>query len=357
MQIVLHDYFESAEGGGRLSLILAEAIRADLAYGFKVNEHPYFQGNTFQGKEFPLTSFTNIPIWRQLKIAKAFSNKTLFLKNYETAIYSGFYAPLAVNNHSNGRNIYYCHTPPRFLYDQRDFFFSLIPKWQRPILHAFNQYLKPRYEDTVKKMDIIIANSKNVQERIKKYLGLDSQIIHPPCETEKFKWLGQEDYYLSIARLDPLKRVDLVVEAFRKMKDKKLIVASGGPDLEKIRKQAEASKNIQVLGWVSEEKLQELMGNCIATIYIPKDEDFGMSPVESMATGKPVIGVAEGGLMETIVHEETGLLLSPNPTLENIINGVKTLSSKEAQKMRPNCERRAQMFSKEIFVEKIKNEK
>jgi glycosyltransferase involved in cell wall biosynthesis len=75
------------------------------------------------------------------------------------------------------------------------------------------RYLRPLYEEAIARMDTIITNSENVRSRIKKYLGIDSRVIYPPCETEKFKWLGQEDFYLSTARLDPLKRVDLVVKA------------------------------------------------------------------------------------------------------------------------------------------------
>ena len=275
MQIVLHDYFEAAEGGGRLSLTLAQALHADLGYGFKIRNHPFFEDGLYHGKEFRVSSFTGIPILRQFMLTQAFSRRTKFLQDYNRVIYSGFYSPLAVHNHANGKNIYYCHTPPRFLYDQRDFYLSMIKPWQRPIMHMFNNYLRPRYEASVSKMDTIVANSKNVQARINKYLGHDSVVVHPPCDTESFTWLGQEDYYLSIARLDPLKRVKLVAEAFRDMPDRKLIVVSGGPELEHIKEIAKYTHNITVLGWVHEQELRELLGRCIATIYIPKDlSDF-----------------------------------------------------------------------------------
>ena len=88
-----------------------------------------------------------------------------------------FYASLAVHNHSGKKNIYYCHTPPRFLYDQHEFYLSLIPAWQRPVLHAFNRYFRPRYEDAVRRMDIIVTNSKNVQQRIEHYLEIDAVVV------------------------------------------------------------------------------------------------------------------------------------------------------------------------------------
>ncbi len=291
---------------------------------------------------------------QQYALAKAFANKTTFLDDYDLAVYSGFYAPLAVQKHLSGKNIYYCHTPPRFIYDQRDFYLSQIPFWQRPLLKGLINYLQPRYEAAVREMDVIVTNSKNVQARIKQFLGYDSEVIYPPCEIERFRNRGQEDFYLSTARLDPLKKVDLVVQAFLSMPEKKLVVISEGSESLKIRKVAQLAQNITVLGRVSEEKLIDLMGRCIATIYIPRDEDFGMSPVESMAAGKPVIGVAQGGLLESISDGTTGILMRPNHGLEDFIQTVKNLTPEAALSMRTACEERAQMFRKEIFVDKMK---
>ena len=106
-------------------------------------------------------------------------------------------------------------------------------------------------------------------------------------------------------------------------------------------------------GWTSEEELLKLMGNAIASIYIPLDEDFGISPVESMAAGKPVIGVREGGLLETVVHGETGFLIPSNPSEEDLIEAVQKMGPETAGTMRRPCETRARQFDKKIFVEKI----
>ena len=268
-------------------------------------------------------------------------------------MYSGFYAPLAVQNHLQGFNLYYCHTPPRFIYDQRDYFIARLPFWQRPILEWFINYLKPQYEAAVAQMDIIVANSENVRNRIAAFLGKEAIIVYPPCDTESFIWCNQSDYYLSTARLDPLKRVDRIVKAFLKLPDKKLIITSGGSEYARLTKLARNAPNITFTGWVAEDKLRELIGNAIATIYIPKDEDFGMTPVESMAAGKPVIGTSEGGLRETIVHGETGLLLSPDVSVEEIMHAVALLTTTKALEMRRACEARAQLFSTPLFIDKM----
>jgi len=353
-RIVLHDYFESAEGGGKLSLILAKALDADLAYGFKTGDHPYFERGAFAGEEHDLGCNSRVPVWRQLRLARFFQEKTLFLKAYDQAIYSGFYAPMAVINHDGKKNLYYCHTPPRFIYDQRYFYLSMIPFWQRPILLGLIYYIKPRYEKAITRMDTIIANSENVRHRLRRYLGYDAVVVYPPCETAHFRWQGQGDFYLSTARLDPLKRVDLIVRAFIKMPDKKLVITSGGPESDRLKRLARSATNITFTGWSGEETLRRLIGNTIATIYIPKEEDFGMSPVESMAAGKPVVGVAEGGLLESVLDGETGVLLRPDPREEDIIDAIRSMDRTTALRMRESCEERAQQFDAKVFIEKMR---
>jgi glycosyltransferase involved in cell wall biosynthesis len=292
---------------------------------------------------------------RIVKEIRAFQHKTRFLANYKLSIYSGFYTPLAIYNHFNNPNIYYCHTPPRFIYDQRSFYITTLPVWQRPFMHVLIGYLKPRYESAVQKMDVVVANSENIRNRLRQHLGKESIVIYPPCDTEFFTWQGQGDYYLSTARLGRLKNVDRIIEAFKQMPEKKLVVLSGGTELSRLRHLAQEAHNIRFTGWVREDQLRELMGKAIATVYIPKDEDFGISPVESMAAGKPVIGVREGGLLETVLDGQTGILLDPNPDKEAIIEAVQHLTPQRALDMRPMCENRAKQFSTAKFLEKIRS--
>ena len=212
-KIILHDYFQAPEGGGKLSLLLAKYLQLDLGFGFMSSRYPdYFDlGNI--SKQISLNSFSRIPLWKQTKLSRAFQNKTGFLHNYDKIIYSGTYAPLAVNSQYPG-NIYYCHTPPRFIYDQYDYYLTMLPRWQKPLFKTFVAQLKPMYENSVSKMDQLITNSEHVKKRIAHYLGQDATVIYPPCDNTGLAWEKPRSYYLSTARLDPLKRVDLIVEAF-----------------------------------------------------------------------------------------------------------------------------------------------
>ncbi|GAB6040559.1 glycosyltransferase [Endothiovibrio diazotrophicus] len=347
--VLIHDYFAIRGGGERLCLLMAQGLGLDLCYGYRTEES--YPPEAFHGLAIhDLGVRLHHPGLRSFALAHAYRRRTQFLDNYDTAIYSGVVTPLAVENHPRGRNLHYCHTPPRFIYDQRDYFMAQTPAWQRPVLHALIAYLRPRYEAAIAKMDRIIVNSENIRQRVEHYLGRNSTVVYPPCDTERFSWGGNGDYYLSTARLDGLKRVDRIVRAFRELLDRRLIVTSGGPELQRLKRIAAGAPNIEFTGWVDEPQLRQLVGHAIATIYIPAQEDFGMAPVESMAAGKPVIGVDEGGLRETITDGETGILLPAPPTPEAIAEAVHRLDAERAGTMRAACEERAQKFRTEAFL-------
>ncbi|MDZ7839278.1 MAG: glycosyltransferase [Gammaproteobacteria bacterium] len=230
-----------------------------------------------------------------------------------------------------------------------------MPIWQRPGFVATTGYLRAQYERAVEKMDHVVVNSNNVRRRVQQYLGRDSVVVNPPCDVDRFYWRKPEGYYLSTARLDPLKRVDLIVRAFRKMPDKKLVVVSAGSDRDRLEALAAGSGNIVFAGEVDDARLRDLIARSIATIYVPRDEDFGMSPVESMAAGKAVIGVAEGGLLETVVDGQTGILLPPDPDPQHLVEAVSIMTPRYARDMREACEERAKAFRTELFLEKMSN--
>jgi glycosyltransferase involved in cell wall biosynthesis len=211
------------------------------------------------------------------------------------------------------------------------------------------------YESAVRRFDVNIANSQNIANRLLRYADLKADaIIWPPIATDKFQWIKQGDYFLSWGRVDEAKRIDVIVEAFKKMPEQKLIVASSGPCFERVQKLAEGYKNIEMLGYVPDEKLRELVGSCRAAIYIPMDEDAGMTQLEANAAGKPVLGVAEGGLLETIEDGETGILIRSNPNADNVSKAVQKMSAEWCLSKRSLCEVQARKYGKEVFVEKIR---
>jgi glycosyltransferase involved in cell wall biosynthesis len=352
--IVLYDFLYTRGGAERVALEMARGLPgADLGFGSRDRSH--FPDDMLAGIDLvDLGVRSGVVGARTLRGMLAYRTRTTFLRRYDWVIYSGSVAQEAVFNHPQGANIYYCHTIPRFAYDLYGYYAGRLDRWQLPLFWALVGLIRRRYPRALARMDKVAANSENVRQRIGKYLGLDAAVVYPPCDVDAYRWLGQGGFYLSTARLEPYKRVDLIIDAFRYMPDKKLVVASGGSAFQTLKRRAAGCENIHFAGWVDDAALSRLMGNAIATLYLPKDEDFGMSPVESMAAGKPVIGVAEGGLMETVVHGETGMLLSPEPTVEAIIAAVRELDPERALGMRVACERRARLFSRQKFLNQMR---
>lgn len=352
--LVVHDAFLFPGGGERVALELARSFKAELWTGHcrpKVFPDGYFSSVHMRN----LNALGKASLWLGFsEIARyAWAFSRMPGRKAAWTIFSGSLSLLAYRRIS-GPKLLYCHTPPRLLYDLNDYYLRRVHPVLRPGLRMVAFFYRRAYERALDEMDGIIANSANVKKRLKQYVHKDSEVIYPPCDTQGFAWLGQQDYYLSTARLDAVKRVDVVVNAFLKMPHRKLIVVSGGSEFNRIRALAGNTPHIQVLGWVEDALLKKLVGNCIATIYIPRDEDFGISPVESMSAGKPVIGVAEGGLLETVVSGETGILMNSKPIEEDVIAAVDFLTPSTADQMHSACVSQAANFSRMVFIEKIR---
>lgn len=352
--LILHDYFLYKGGGERLVISLAKNLGADIATAFIAKDafDPRESGiKTIElYKEKP---WSRLPGFRYLQVQLSFLFKIGFAKNYDVIIYSGD-CLIALTKLRNKRNIAYMHTPPRHLYDAYQERLKSYPIWKKILFIPFVWLNRWRFSALAKRLDVIVTNSKNTQARIKEYLGLESVVVYPPCDTLPFKNLGYGDYFFSWARLYPIKRVDKIVEAFIGMPDKKLIIASAGPDLEKIKKMAEEHTNITILGWINDAQLVDYLGKCLATIYIPIREDFGMSAVESMQAGKPVIGVAEGGLLEIIENNKNGILLKPDFNINDLQTAIKQMNTEFVQAMEKSCYETAKKFSEQTFIEEMK---
>ena len=352
--LIIHDRFMFRGGAERLVLIMAKGLDADIATGFWSDDET-FSKSAVPHKLFVLGNPSQKSGWRYLKFQWLFYFKTKFIRDYDLVIFSGNNCLSAAHNVKKGvKKIFYCHTPVRHAFDLKDYYLKNKIWWKKIILRCFIPISRLVYRYGFQQMDTVIANSINVQERIKKYLNRDSVVIWPPIQTTKFKWISQQDYFLSFSRVDKLKRVGDIVRAFQKMPDKKIIICSGGDDFDNVKKIAEGYDNIQILGWQSDEQLKELIGRCIATLYIPINEDFGMTPLEGMSAGKPCIGVFDGGLKETIIDRLTGKFIPVDYVIDDIIKAVGWLTPKQALKMRADCEQQAEKFSEGKFIEGIR---
>lgn len=353
--VILYDFLETRGGAERVMLELARALQArGLCYSYR-NPQRYAQEELDEFSCHDLQVRWRMPGLREIAALQAFAAEgARRVAEYDWAVFSGSLAPLAVHQRHGRRNLYYCHTPPRFVYDLRAHYAQRLPWLLRPLLRALVHRLQPRYEAALAAMDTIVANSENTRRRLRQHLQRDAEVVYPPVDTQRFRWVADGDYFISLARHEDLKRVDRIVQAFVRMPSQQLVVASGGSRTGELRRLAGNAPNIRFTSWQTDGELAQLIGGARASIYIPRDEDFGLSPLESMAAGKPVIGVAEGGLLETVQDGETGLLLPADPGVEAVADAVLRMDAPRAQSMRRACEARAALFARERFAARMR---
>lgn len=253
---------------------------------------------------------------------------------------------------ANTLHICYCHTPTRYLWDYTHQYINEL---------NFNKYFKKiislvlnkvRLWDKVAsdRVDVFIANSETVKKRIAKYYRHKSNVIYPPVSLDNYAIADWVDtYFLVGGRLAPYKRVDIVIEAFKKL-GLPLKVFGSGIDMSRLKKIAGDSKNIEFIGRVDDKELAELYSHAMAFIN-PQEEDFGITVVEAMASGRPVIAYKKGGATETVLAGETGFFFNEQ-TPEAIITAVKSfdVSKFDSQLIR----RHAEQYSENKFKDNIK---
>lgn len=260
-------------------------------------------------------------------------------------------------------HICYCHTPTRYLWSDTHSYINELKynKYFKKIISLVLNKVRIWDRLAADRVDKFIANSYTVKKRIEKYYRRDSTVIYPPVEVDNFRIATGEErneadpYFLAGCRLNPYKRVDVVIEAFKKMKDKKLKIFGDGVDKPRLEKMAEGCSNIEFLGRVDDKELAELYRNCEAFVH-PQIEDFGIIPIETMASGRPVIAYNRGGATETIKEGETGVFFDVQ-TADSIISAVEKYSKIEfdPEKIRAHALKYSEDKFRENLKEYIKN--
>lgn len=247
-------------------------------------------------------------------------------------------------------HLYYMFTPRRAFYDMYYDVMSTKHGLKSLIystgIWAFRAHDR-RFVNT--NIENIACISNNVRNRIQKTYLRDSFVVYPGIDTSKYEYKPHTNYWLSVNRVDKWKRVELQIEAFRKMPDQRLVIAGTVyPHMQYIVDNA--PDNVYFKGPVSEQELIDLYSECIGFITTAIDEDFGITPLEAMASGKPVIATKEGGYLETVVDGHTGILVTP--TINEIIQAVKTLSY-DPERYSFVCRKQAYKFDYSVFKKEI----
>jgi glycosyltransferase involved in cell wall biosynthesis len=224
------------------------------------------------------------------------------LREFDLVISSSHCVAKGVKKPKNAYHICYCYTPMRYIWFFFNEYFGSYPFFKKNVIRLVSRYLKRWDLSTVKRVDDFVAISDTVKKRIKDVYNREATIIYPPVDTDKF-YLDyhkpREDFYLCVSALVPYKRIDIIVDAFNEMRDKKLFIVGEGSLKKDLEKKA-FSSHIKFLGWQKEEVLIDLYQRATAFVYAA-EEDFGIAPLEAQATGLPVVGYGKGGLLETVI--------------------------------------------------------
>ncbi len=229
------------------------------------------------------------------------------LSEYDLVISSSYLFAKGVLTASNACHICYCHTPFRQAWELYHYYKKVTAKGLSKALYSllFN-YLRLWDKVASDRVDYFISNSLNVKNRIKKYYRRDAEVIYPPVDVNSFAISdASKDYFLCLSRLVPYKKIDIVVEAFKKLGER-LVVIGQGPELKRIKNIAASVSNIELIQYVSQTEKQAYLANSKALIF-PSYEDFGIVPVESLASGRPVIAYYKGGARESVQEGVSGL--------------------------------------------------
>lgn len=357
---ILHSYMDNIGGSEIVALTLARELKADI-YTTNINKQRIIEMG-FSDLIDRIHSIGKVPIQAPFRHQTAlFRFRRLNLKNkYSLFIISGDWAMSgAVNNYPN---IWYVHSPLHEIWAFTDKIKTIIPKWQHPIytiwLHI-NRLLTRSYATHITGW---VCNSTNTKERVKKYYNRDAQIINPPTYTNEYTSRPAKNFWLSVNRLNANKRIEIQLKAFSKMPHEKLVIVGS---YEKGAKQFETYKthlesiqpsNVEFRHWVKKEDLIQLYAECKGHIITSEREDFGMTAIEAMASGKIVIAPNEGGYTETISNGKSGILIHDinEDKLKNTIIDLANTTSVQFKKFEEEALKHAKKYDVSVFMQKIR---
>ncbi len=357
---LVHDYIKEYGGAERVLSVLHEIYPEAPIYC------AFYKPGSSAAKAFSdaciKPSWANILIrnwnlYSPLRFLTPLIWESFDFSSYDLVILSSsWFVTKPVRIPKNVRVICYCHTPPRSLYG-----YATGMEWQRYLLVKIYFYIVSHFLRIydfmgAQRVDEFIVNSKNVAGRVKKFYRRDSTVIYPPVEVVKIKNetrnIKKEDFFLIAGRIAGAKGIDVAMEAANKLGVKLKVVGEfsgmkfGRQDLEKHK-----SENIDFLGRVSDSELYKLYGQAKAFLALGQDEDFGITPVEAMAAGTPVVAFKSGGYLETVVEGKTGVFFEEY-NAKKLSEAMEKISKMKFKK--EDLYKQAAKFSKEKFIENMK---
>lgn len=364
MKIALvHDWLTGMRGGEKCLEILCELYpNADL---FTLLYNKDRLSKAIEGMKIKTSLIQNLPgaskHYRYYLPFFPAAVERFNLKGYDLVLSTSHCVAKGILPMPESLHICYCFTPMRYIWDmQFDYFKTPDKGWTGGcrgfLISLLTNYLRLWDAASSARVDSFIAISHYVRQRIKRYYGRESEVVYPPVNCDFFhpsaNAAREGDYYLMVTAMAPYKRVDLAIEAFNRL-GKPLLIVGDGPERKDLKERAK--KNIEFPGWKDDEEVRDYYRGCKAFIF-PGKEDFGITPLEAQACGKPVIAFGEGGALETVLpfpqEGATGIFFD-SQTADSLIEAVQ-LFERNRERFDPQAMRRnALSFERTIFREKI----
>jgi glycosyltransferase involved in cell wall biosynthesis len=283
--------------------------------------------------------------------------ESLDLRDYDVIISSSSFVGKGVLTRPNQLHICYCHSPTRYLWGDWQEYIELfpMPKMMKRVLPKLLTKLRIWDLSAAQRPDQYIANSDFIATGIEKYYRRKAVVISPPVDTKRFATKTpqqKQNYYLGFGRLVPQKKFDVLIEAFKTMPEKQLVIAGTGRNEGELKKQAEDYKNITFLGYVPDDEIPELMSQAKALLF-PQIEDAGITCLEALAAGTPVIAYGKGGATTTLQDGKTGIFFYEQ-TAQAIADAVERLATGNRQFASKDLIEHAKQYDKVLFQKKIK---
>lgn len=354
---IVHDYIKEYGGAERvleeLHRLFPDAPIYTAFYDNNSNAYSHFKNAQIIPSWTQSVPFFKTRLHSPLRFLTPMIWGSFDFSKYDVVITSAsWYVTKGIKKGKHTKEICYCHTPPRWLYG-----YNTSIEWQKywPVRlygKLVGHFMRQYDYNQAQKVDVFIANSEEVKKRIKKFYNRNATVIYPPVSLPKVTDSVRHDFYLVVARIVGAKGLGMAVEAAKKEGFKlKIVGAPAGYYTEYKSLSKGASKNIEFLGHVTDEELAVLYKEAKAFLALSKDEDFGITPVEAMLSGTPVVAYYGGGYKETVLDGKTGVFFK-DYSVNGLIEGIKKI---ERIKIKPeDCRKQAENFSPKIFDKKIK---
>jgi len=353
---LVHDYLNEFGGAERVLLTLSKMYSNAPIYTafYKKGSQAY---RRFKDKDIRPSWAQSVPgfvdkLHSPLRFLSPLIWESFDLSEYDLVISSAsWYITKGIITRPETVHICYCHTPPRYLYG-----YSTSIEWQkywlvRQYAKIVNLFLRKYDFQAAQRVDYFVANSENTRKRIQKFYRREARVIYPPVELPQGGRIKRGNYYLAISRIVGGKGLKLAVEVANELKLPLKVVGApagwGGED-KKLREMA--GSTVEFLGYVEDEELAGLYGGAKAFLALAKDEDFGITPVEAMAMGTPVVAFNGGGYKETVVEGKTGVFFN-QLRVKSLIEAIRRLDQLNIKEA--DCKERARKFSKQRFVDEM----